>query len=235
MRRGFLLLLLSCSLAFGAKSTKVMICEHIAARVISSPTSKSKRIFWDNRDPDGGVHRENPKTDIYTWKDRGSKPELQAVYSNDKISWKDRDSEAFFIADLDSNGTFSFGVHSRKKNGELANPDFRAAEALKNSLTFFGEQVTAVEGTWLGSWQGREYVEHKSTNYFQFARAIENGKSPKDAAFSTWTGQQAKKNGFSEIAHIKYIRNSYEGYGDEVVDRIEDATAVIVTFVRSKN
>lgn len=42
-----------------------------------------------------------------------------------------------------------------------------------------------------------------STNYLQYRKAINDGKSPKEAALSTWSGLQAKKHGLSRVVSVR--------------------------------
>ena len=58
----------------------------------------------------------------------------------------------------------------------------------EDALKVFGDKVKAIKGSW-----------NKGDNFDEFVKALEGGKSKTEAAYSTFTGEMARRNGFRII------------------------------------
>lgn len=82
-------------------------------------------------------------------------------------------------------------------------PDIHPSRLLEKAIDYFeseGVHIEVIQGYWL--------ADPKGDNYTQYRRMLNGTGSPseedkKRAAFSTWTGKQALKYGFSKITWIQ--------------------------------
>ena len=101
------------------------------------------------------------------------------------------DDSFYFEAFLNSDGRLSF-------NAFLSLPEFGLRSSMrgnilyKKMIQFFDiRNISSIKGTWVDG-----------TNYDHFFKKIDQGYSKEDAAQSTWSGQQAKKYGFSIVESV---------------------------------
>ena len=61
-----------------------------------------------------------------------------------------------------------------------------------------------------GRWEGANpnYVDEMSDNFKAYRDAIAANKTPEQAAFETWTGKQAQKQGFTKAKVFTYTDNN---------------------------
>jgi hypothetical protein len=89
------------------------------------------------------------------------------------------------FAELEKDGSlaFAFEVGPFKNKG-------LGSSMFKDAVTFFGDKVKSIKGMWVAG-----------DNLNAFKKAIADGVSPKEAALNyTFTGSQAKANGFINVA-----------------------------------
>lgn len=100
----------------------------------------------------------------------------------------------------------SFLVRTHHENARPSrHPDLHAAALLGRSIRYLDaiEPLTSLKARWSGETQSNR------TNFDQFRRVLDTHPGTKEeaeklAAFSTWTGRQALRHGFTDIGWIKY-------------------------------
>lgn len=102
--------------------------------------------------------------------------------------------------------TVKFIIDTRDRDGiNRPHPDLFAGRLMTRSIAFVEERLTngqplkRLSAAWL---EGESNKSLPSDNYIQFEQGLAAGLSPETAAFSTWTGRQALKHGFTEISSI---------------------------------
>lgn len=103
--------------------------------------------------------------------------------------------------------TIKFAADTRDRNGiNRPHPDLFAGRLMTRSIAFSEERLTGgqplrqLSACWLN---GTLDESSPSDNYIQFEQGLEAGLSTEAAAFSTWTGRQALKHGFTQINSIR--------------------------------
>lgn len=111
-----------------------------------------------------------------------------------------------FSAYLDFKGVATFNI-TLKAGGYRSS--MRGNKLFQEALMHFGNKVKVIRGRW---------VEGDNLNAFE---ALSNrGFSDEDAAFGTWTGQQALKAGFTKIDSVSAVK-MFDHYNAVVIDFIK--------------
>lgn len=95
------------------------------------------------------------------------------------------DGSKGIYADLNNEGMIEFFIEA----GPLANP--RGNVLFKEMIKHFGDTAKGVVGSWT-----------HGDNLSAFNRLTAQGVSLEEAAFQTWTGRQAARNGFTKVEVI---------------------------------
>jgi len=93
---------------------------------------------------------------------------------------------------------------------------------IDEAFQVWGDQIKGIKSTWTTS----EYYKAtgKSDNLIAFNKAIADGLTPEEAAFSTWTGTIAKDKGFDKAA-IDWEQTVYD-------EKTKEYSNVVVTFTK---
>lgn len=121
-----------------------------------------------------------------------------AAYAGDSIKY-------YIAGSVDENGMMSFAIRTKNSEGKHFQPYFRAKELFTAMMEHFGGRVVSVEDHWIGSRDGSP-----STNLDLFEQALNQGKTEKEAALDTWTGQRMLDYGFTKVQSVEVDRNPYQ-------------------------
>lgn len=118
----------------------------------------------------------------------------------------------YFKADLSWDGILEIRAHLVDYNLNLRS-SLSGRVLFKNTIKFFKRRhIKMIRATWVEG----------SDNYRLFHEALESGKSLKEAAFMTWTGQQAKLFGFDRIHDLKILeKGSSSSGGKTLTSKVE--------------
>jgi len=130
----------------------------------------------------------------YVWR---PSPEAKRVVKHERPDYRvveDSTNPGNFFRASWNKGVLSFSVVTQRVDGGYGKGVehtgvIRAGEELDDALRFFatqGHPVDAISGDWSF---GR--------NLSEFHRALSEGKTPEEAALSTWTGKRAARNGYT--------------------------------------
>lgn len=136
--------------------------------------------------------------------------ELRVSFDTAEDSYSFNDGPYYFVAQHNTNDgvqTVRFLIDTRDRDGfNRPHPDLFAGRLMTRSIAFVEERLTEgqplkrLAACWLTGNPGEMLP---SDNYIQFEEGLKAGLSPEEAAFSTWTGRQALKHGFTEISLIE--------------------------------
>lgn len=120
---------------------------------------------------------------------------------DERISWSQYDEETkdyfYFSGYIDINGDFSFATFL-VNHFENTRSSMQGRKYFRKAIRFFGKRnIETILAQWL----------ENSDNHLQYHTALQQGMTPEQAAFSTWTGRQAKSIGFSRIESITFVED----------------------------
>jgi len=117
--------------------------------------------------------------------------------TQDTISLRE-EKDFLFMASL--NGDTIHFIINNQNDIEKSNTIF-PRQLVVFSLNKWGLRVKTVRASWKADW---------GVNTVQYKEALRVGKSPTDAAFSTWTGSTVGSLGFSRVTKIEEIEEKNE-------------------------
>ncbi len=120
-----------------------------------------------------------------------------------RFAFFDKSNDLKFEAEIDKNGVVSLDVELVDKDRGIRS-HMHGGQLYAQMIQHFGlENIKAISGVWSGG-----------TNFEQFYSNLRNQMSVEKAAFSTWSGRQAARYGFTKIASYEFIKVQESEYGD---------------------
>lgn len=159
---------------------------------------------------------------------------VNPVYINIEDS---NDDNLAFQASIED-GTLSLDVNNKIAQGSsLKHPDIYPSRLLEQTFKYFteqGQKIERIKGLW-GSGKdlsSGEQVMDPSDNYIQYMAYLSKFEPEeiteeikREAALQTWTGKQAQKYGYSEVASIKV----------QPIEQEFDEEAIEIIFAKPQN
>jgi hypothetical protein len=116
---------------------------------------------------------------------------LLKTFTIDELYHVETENGDFYAQARVEYGGLTFDFRLKGKQGER-HSELSGREQFDRIMSHFRGQFTHI----VGYWQLKDKVD--SDNLRMFRKGIADGKSPKDAALGTWTGQRAKEIGYDQ-------------------------------------
>lgn len=98
-------------------------------------------------------------------------------------------------------GVLSLGFYTRSSVAPERVPGFSGRQLFDLMMNYFKHEIEVIKGEWIN---GGDNIE-------TFSKLVASGMSYENAALGTWTGQQAKRHGFTEveILEVSQVENDF--------------------------
>jgi hypothetical protein len=104
--------------------------------------------------------------------------------------------------DCDDPQMLTLHIRTKRGNPSIKHPDLYASQLVKRSIAYLedeGSEIRRIKGFWVGGDNHETYWKHiTATEKMRYATEADK----KEAASSTWTGNLAKRLGFTEVQNV---------------------------------